>query len=70
MGTDGAHSEDARPGDLAAWDAQLGAAIPLGGRPGDAHEDLVPVLAFLSTSECRFVTGQVIRIDGGQVKVR
>jgi NAD(P)-dependent dehydrogenase (short-subunit alcohol dehydrogenase family) len=58
------------PDALAAWDAQLKAAIPLGGRPGDATEDLVPVLAFLSTKECRFVTGQVICIDGGQVMVR
>ena len=58
------------PDDLAAWDTQLKAAIPLGGRPGDATEDLVPVLAFLSTKECRFVTGQVICIDGGQVMVR
>ena len=58
------------PDALAAWDAQLKAAIPLGGRPGDATEDLVPVLAFLSSKECRFVTGQVICIDGGQVMVR
>jgi NAD(P)-dependent dehydrogenase (short-subunit alcohol dehydrogenase family) len=58
------------PEDLAAWDAQLNAAIPLGGRPGDAQEDLVPVLAFLSTRECKFMTGQVLCVDGGQVMVR
>jgi NAD(P)-dependent dehydrogenase (short-subunit alcohol dehydrogenase family) len=58
------------PDDLAAWDAQLKAAIPLRGWPGDAQEDLVPVLAFLSTPECGFMTGQVFCIDGGQVMMR
>jgi NAD(P)-dependent dehydrogenase (short-subunit alcohol dehydrogenase family) len=56
--------------ELAAWDTQLAAAIPLGGRLGDADQDLVPVLAFLSSQECRFITGQVICVDGGQVMVR
>jgi NAD(P)-dependent dehydrogenase (short-subunit alcohol dehydrogenase family) len=58
------------PDDLAAWDTQLKAAIPLRGRLGDAQEDLVPVLAFLSTRECKFVTGQIFCVDGGQVMVR
>jgi NAD(P)-dependent dehydrogenase (short-subunit alcohol dehydrogenase family) len=56
--------------ELAAWDDQLRASIPLGGRLGDPERDLLPVLAFLSSAECGFMTGQVVCVDGGQIMVR
>jgi len=55
---------------LAAWDEQLRATIPLGGRLGDPEQDLVPVLAFLSCSDSGYITGQTISIDGGMLMVR
>jgi len=44
--------------------------IPLGGRLGDAQRDLAPVLAFLVSDASRFITGQLIPVDGGKVSVR
>jgi NAD(P)-dependent dehydrogenase (short-subunit alcohol dehydrogenase family) len=46
-------------------DAHLAAAIPLGGRMGDALRDLAPVLAFLAGDDSRFITGQTLAVDGG-----
>jgi NAD(P)-dependent dehydrogenase (short-subunit alcohol dehydrogenase family) len=45
--------------------ARMKALIPLGGAFGDAERDLAPVLAFLSGDDARFITGQLIAIDGG-----
>lgn len=53
------------PESRAALDARLAAMIPLGGRMGDATQDLAPVLAFLVGDESRFITGQVLAVDGG-----
>jgi 3-oxoacyl-[acyl-carrier protein] reductase len=39
--------------------------IPLGGKMGDAEADLAPVLVFLASDGARFITGQVINVDGG-----
>jgi 3-oxoacyl-[acyl-carrier protein] reductase len=39
--------------------------VPLGGAFGDAERDLAPVLAFLSSDGARFITGQLIAVDGG-----
>lgn len=55
---------------LAAHDAQKRRAIPLGGKLGDVARDFVPVMAFLASEGARFVTGQVIAIDGGMVMSR
>lgn len=44
---------------------QLKSAIPLGGTLGDPVEDLGPVLLFLSSDAARFITGQLIAVDGG-----
>lgn len=41
--------------------------IPLGGRLGDPDRDLAPVMLFLAGDECRFITGQVIAVDGGMI---
>ncbi|CAN5355671.1 SDR family oxidoreductase [soil metagenome] len=55
---------------LAAHDAYLKTAIPLGGKLGDIDEDFVPVLAFYASEGAKFVTGQVVPVDGGTLMVR
>jgi NAD(P)-dependent dehydrogenase (short-subunit alcohol dehydrogenase family) len=45
------------------------AAIPLG-RMGDPEADIAPVLVFLLSDAARYITGQIIGIDGGNVPVR
>ena len=48
-------------------DEQIKATIPLGGALGDPVGDLGPVLAFLAGEGSRFITGQLIAVDGGLV---
>jgi len=45
--------------------ARMKVLVPLGGTFGDARTDLCPVLAFLSGGGARFITGQLIAVDGG-----
>jgi 3-oxoacyl-[acyl-carrier protein] reductase len=49
----------------AALDAALKVKIPIDGKMGDPLRDCVPVLAFLVSDAARFVTGQLISVDGG-----
>ena len=58
------------PEQLVAHDAFKTRTIPLGGRLGDVEKDFVPVMAFLSSAGARFVSGQIIPIDGGMLMVR
>jgi NAD(P)-dependent dehydrogenase (short-subunit alcohol dehydrogenase family) len=58
------------PEQLAAHDAFMAKAVPLGGRLGDIDRDFVPVIAFLSGEGARFMTGQVFAIDGGTLMMR
>lgn len=58
------------PEDLEAHDAAQRRRIPLGGRMGDPDEDLAPVLVFLAGDGARFITGQLIAINGGADCVR
>jgi NAD(P)-dependent dehydrogenase (short-subunit alcohol dehydrogenase family) len=44
---------------------QLQATIPLGGKLGDPARDLGPMLVFLAGDGARFITGQLIAVDGG-----
>jgi 3-oxoacyl-[acyl-carrier protein] reductase len=46
-------------------DQQIKATIPLGGALGDPARDLGPVLVFLAGEGSRFITGQLIAVDGG-----
>jgi NAD(P)-dependent dehydrogenase (short-subunit alcohol dehydrogenase family) len=48
-------------------DQQIKATIPLGGALGDPVRDLGPVLVFLASEGSRFITGQLIAVDGGLV---
>ncbi|MDF2443076.1 MAG: hypothetical protein JWR01_1279 [Subtercola sp.] len=56
--------------DLAAHDREVREQIPLGGQFGNADTDLAPVLAFLASDGSRFITGQLIPVDGGLISVR
>jgi NAD(P)-dependent dehydrogenase (short-subunit alcohol dehydrogenase family) len=46
-------------------DQQLQASIPLGGKLGDPERDLGPMLVFLAGDGARFITGQLLAVDGG-----
>jgi NAD(P)-dependent dehydrogenase (short-subunit alcohol dehydrogenase family) len=51
-------------------DAGMAAVIPLGGKLGDPERDLAPVMVFLASDGSRFITGQLISVNGGMVYVR
>lgn len=44
--------------------------IVLGGEYGDPDTDLGPVMVFLASDASRFITGQLLPVDGGQTSVR
>jgi hypothetical protein len=44
--------------------------IPLGGELGDPDRDLAPVLVFMVSEGSRFITGQIISVNGGGGMVR
>jgi NAD(P)-dependent dehydrogenase (short-subunit alcohol dehydrogenase family) len=58
------------PAALAAHDAYMKQAVPLGGKLGDIDSDFVPVLAFYCSEGAKFMTGQIVSIDGGTLMVR
>ncbi|MET0545517.1 MAG: SDR family oxidoreductase [Caulobacterales bacterium] len=58
------------PENLAAHDRATAEQIPLGGKFGDTDADLAPVLVFLASEASRFITGQLIPVDGGLISVR
>ena len=35
------------------------------GRDGDAEDDIAPVVSFLLSDACRYVTGETFMVDGG-----
>lgn len=44
--------------------------VPLGGELGDVKEDLAPVMVFMAGPGARFITGQLISVNGGLAMVR
>jgi len=58
------------PEQLEAMNAENKKEIPLGGKYGDPDEDLGPVMVFLASDDSRFITGQLLPVDGGQATVR
>jgi 3-oxoacyl-[acyl-carrier protein] reductase len=58
------------PQELAAHDLATAEQIPLGGKFGNTDTDLAPVLVFLAGEGSRFITGQLIPVDGGLISVR
>ncbi|MFE9924556.1 SDR family NAD(P)-dependent oxidoreductase [Streptomyces sp. NPDC005774] len=53
------------PDGAAALDEHLRATMPLRGELGDPYTDLGPVMVFLAGTGARFMTGQLIAVDGG-----
>jgi 3-oxoacyl-[acyl-carrier protein] reductase len=58
------------PDELAAHDKQTAEQIPLGGKFGDPSTELAPVMVFLASDASRFITGQLVPVDGGLISVR
>lgn len=50
---------------LAALDKSLAERIPIDGKFGEPLRDCVPILAFLAGEGSRYITGQLIAVDGG-----
>jgi NAD(P)-dependent dehydrogenase (short-subunit alcohol dehydrogenase family) len=50
-------------------DMAMAHVIPLGGKLGNPDRDAAPVMVFLASDLSRFITGQVIPVDGGMVMV-
>jgi NAD(P)-dependent dehydrogenase (short-subunit alcohol dehydrogenase family) len=44
--------------------------VPLGGQLGDVMTDLAPVMVFMAGPGARFITGQLISVNGGLAMVR
>jgi NAD(P)-dependent dehydrogenase (short-subunit alcohol dehydrogenase family) len=55
--------------DRATYEAGVVRDVPLG-RVGDPEAEIAPVLVFLLSDAARFITAQVIAVDGGMVPVR
>lgn len=59
------HRDRMTPDELASHDAVMGRNIVMGGRLGDPERDLRPTMVFLATEGSRFITGQLVNVNGG-----
>jgi NAD(P)-dependent dehydrogenase (short-subunit alcohol dehydrogenase family) len=55
---------------LAAHDAMMAQVVAVGGKLGDPLRDLAPVIVFYLGDGARFVTGQIISVNGGAGSTR
>ncbi len=55
---------------LAQHEDAMRQMIPLGGKLGDPITDLAPVMMFLVSDGSKFITGQIISVNGGLGQVR
>jgi len=51
--------------ELAAHDAMMAGAVPIGGKLGDPDRDLAPMLVFMLSDASRFISAQIISVNGG-----
>ncbi|KAJ5647288.1 hypothetical protein N7490_003660 [Penicillium lividum] len=58
------------PSEREAVDSRLAERVLLGGKLGELDRDLAPVIAFLMSDASRFMTGQLISVNGGMVQTR
>ncbi len=65
-----AHRAAFTPEQLQAHDERMAQIVRLGGVLGDPDRDLVPPVLFLCSDGARFITGQVLPIDGGAMMTR
>jgi NAD(P)-dependent dehydrogenase (short-subunit alcohol dehydrogenase family) len=65
-----AHRDHLTPEELRAHDADLAQRIYIGGKLGDTDRDLIPFLLFMLSDGSRFITGQILNVDGGIVMAR
>lgn len=56
--------------ELAIYTETMKNVIPLGGKLGDPDTDLAPVMVFLASDDSKFITGQIISVNGGLNSVR
>lgn len=57
------------PDAAALVDQQMQMMLPLGGALGEPARDLGPMLVFLAGPGSGFITGQLLAVDGGLMRV-
>jgi NAD(P)-dependent dehydrogenase (short-subunit alcohol dehydrogenase family) len=65
-----AHRAAFTPEQLEAHDEHIARIVRLGGVLGDPDRDLVPPVLFLCSDSARFITGQILPVDGGAMMTR
>jgi NAD(P)-dependent dehydrogenase (short-subunit alcohol dehydrogenase family) len=65
-----AHRAAFTPEQLRAHDEHIARIVRIGGKLGDPDRDLVPAVLFLCSDGARYITGQLLPIDGGAMMTR
>jgi len=63
-------AKDMDPAMFAAVQAGMAQAVFIGGKLGDPETDLAPVLVFMASDASKFITAQIIAVNGGLGQVR
>lgn len=56
--------------ELALHDQMMRQLVPLGGKLGDPVRQFAPVMVFMASEGARFITGQILPVDGGLLMTR